>query len=319
MKKILVNLLILLLLFGIVEGASYIYLRNKVGDYLTDVNNFAKQNKLPTWSLKYAPVRVFHVDLRSEQFRPTTKGDRDESIIFFGCSYMYGYKEKYENTIPYIVAKETGITTVNRAFPGGSIVDAIDTMENPEFYNYMKKVPKPKYVIFMFITDHLNRVVVPYRRIIRSADNPYYEVNPKYEIENEHVKFKKYSKLNLFFKSLYSVKAFYYLYASKFNDKKAPDVMYDLFVLARHMAAERYPGAKFIIIDYKDGGHLLMPDELMKKLKANDFLIFDAEKLAGHELESEKWRIPEDKEHPNGAAFHDVAMGLVKALNLKSD
>ena len=58
-----------------------------------------------------------------------------------------------------------------------------------------------------------------------------------------------------------------------------------------------------------------MQKELKQSLIKNGFVIYDAEELAGHELNSDKWR-GEDKEHPSAAAIEDVANGLIKELNL---
>ena len=66
---------------------------------------------------------------------------------------------------------------------------------------------------------------------------------------------------------------------------------------------------------YKDSRRLLMSDYMIKKLQDSGFIIFDAEKLAGHELVSDEWR-SFDKEHPNEKAFQDVAKGLIKELKL---
>ncbi len=121
LKKLLVNFLVALGLFGILEFISYLYLRHTCGDYLTDTNNYAKEHNLPLWTMRYAPVRMFHSwdEGTEEHYRPVKTGNTGESILFFGCSYIYGFGEKEENTIPYILNQKTGITTVNRGYPGG--------------------------------------------------------------------------------------------------------------------------------------------------------------------------------------------------------
>ena len=78
---------------------------------------------------------------------------------------------------------------------------------------------------------------------------------------------------------------------------------------------DKFPKAKFIIIEYKDGSFSYMRPELKNALKKENISVFDAEELAGHELENDKWRAS-DKEHPNGKAFSDIANGLIKQLKL---
>ena len=87
------------------------------------------------------------------------------------------------------------------------------------------------------------------------------------------------------------------------------------FITARNICKDKFPKAKFIIIEYKDGSFSYMGPELKNALKKENIRVFDAEELAGHELESDKWRAS-DKEHPNGKAFSDIADGLIKQLKL---
>ena len=87
------------------------------------------------------------------------------------------------------------------------------------------------------------------------------------------------------------------------------------FITARNVCKDKFPNAKFIIIEYKDKSFELMKPILRNGLKKENISILDAEELAGHELESDKWRAS-DKEHPNGKAFEDITKGLVKELNL---
>ncbi len=197
-------------------------------------------------------------------------------------------------------------------------MNTLDDLSNPKFYEKIKNLPKPEYIVYLFINDHFNRLYVPYKGILISTDydDAHYEVNPQFIMKDNKIIAKDYSKLNLFFKGLYTVKAYYNLYSQVFGVKNSQDKMFEAFKMAKSLTDEHFPDSKFIIIDYKDGGHLLMPETLQKRLIEEGFVILDAEDLAGHELISEKWRTG-DKEHPNGAAFYDVTEGLIKALDLK--
>jgi len=120
-----------------------------------------------------------------------------------------------------------------------------------------------------------------------------------------------YNKLFLY--SLYTTKA-YYKFISR-DSNNARGIFIDLLIESKKITDEKFPDSKFVILMYKDGSGQNLSRKMQRKLKNEGFIILDAEKLAGHELSSEEWRLP-DKEHPNERALTDTAKGLIKELKL---
>lgn len=318
MKKIIFyNLLLLFILFGILEFISYILIRNDAKDYMDAYNKNAKKNGDIIYTQRYAPVKVFNQDDFENSYRLIQKGDEAKgSILFFGCSYTYGSEEEEEHILPYLVNKYTNITTVNRGIPGGSILNTLYDLNNDNFYYKIKDLPKPKYIIYTYINDHLNRLSNPYRcSVIPKQRHAYYDVNNKLKNKNGRIVAEKPSKLKLFLYSLYTTKAYYYFFNEKLEKESKNERMIRLLQEAKKITDEKFSNPTFIILLYKDGSHYTMGDYEQNELKKHGFIILDAEELAGHELETEIWRAG-DKEHPNYAAFNDVAKGLVKKLKL---
>lgn len=315
-KVILINILVFFILFCILEFISWVWLRNDAGEYLTRINEEAKKNKLPLYTQRYAPIKLFEKE-NQEDLRPINKGEKSKpSVLFFGCSYMYGHGyEDDKFTIPYIVWKKTGRTTINRAVSGGSILNTFNDLNNPEFYEEMNKLPQPDYIVYLWINDHLNRISNPYVSSVTTTEKSAYYINASWEEKDgkliKHVP----SRLLMPFYGLFCVRAYHCYFAQNFALEKKDEKMTRYFLIANKIFKEKFPNSQFVIIEYKDGGKDLMTDTLRNNLESNGIIVLNAEKLAGHELDSEKWR-REDKEHPNDKAFYDVAEGLIKALNL---
>lgn len=140
-------------------------------------------------------------------------------------------------------------------------------------------------------------------------------MNFGYKEENGELVENRPSKFILPFYALYTVKAWHYLYANRFSHTTKEEKMLTILNATKKITDEKFPKSKFVIIDYKDGGRVLMKDTLKQNLLENGFIVYNAEELAGHELDSDKWR-GSDKEHPSAAAIEDVAKGLIKELNL---
>ena len=316
LKILLVNVLIVLFIFGCLEYVSYLFIKKDNESYMKPLNEYYKKIGAPLLKISYAPVRIFNQSDYESKYRPDYRGHKNFSILFFGCSYTYGSGViENEKTLPYITGNKSDVTAVNRGSSGASILNMLYDLTHPELYDRIKNYPNPKYIIFTFISDHFNRISNPYRAAVMRSPKSFYYVYPDYITDNGEFKIKYPSKFRLFLYSLYTVKAWHYLYAQRFAHKTADDRMFELFLEAKKITDEKFPNSKFIIMLYKDGGRKNMPRALQKKLKKKGFIILDSEKLAGHELESGNWRAL-DKEHPNEAAYRDIAAGLIKELKL---
>ena len=311
MKKIILsNILIFFFLFCIVEFASYLYIKFDAKEYVDNYN----KNNLRKMTQKYAPVKM--ATHESGDHRAINYGDKNKpSILFFGCSYTYGLFNDENETLPYYVTERTGRTTVNRGVTGGCIYNMFHDLISDKFYEEIKNVPEPDYIVYTWISDHLNRISNPYMTTYTYFDYPYYEVKPDWGYKDGKLVEIPISKWKLPFYGLYCTKAWYFLFAQNFEKEDKNSKMLRYFIMAKNACKDKFPKAKFVVIEYKD--RYLEPMELKLKngLEKEGIIVLNAEDLAGHELISEKWRAS-DKEHPNGKAFSDVADGLIKKLKL---
>ena len=315
MKKIILcNLLVFFFLFCIVEFVSYLYIKFDAKEYVDNYNKTAKSANLPLLTQKYAPVKIAAQEY--DNFRPIKYGNKNKpSILFFGCSYMYGSLNEDNETLPYFVSERTGRTTVNRGVPGGCIYNMFHDLNGKKFYEDIKDVPKIDYIIYLWINDHLNRIANPYTSTVAYDNYPYYEVKSDWIYKDGKLIEIPVKKWKLPFYALYCTKAWHYLYAQNFAFEDRNEKMLRYFIVARDICKDKFPKAKFVVIEYKDGSFSNMQPELKNELMKNNIQVLNAEDLAGHELESDKWRAS-DKEHPNSKAFSDVADGLIKQLKL---
>ena len=316
MKKIiLINLAVFIILFAILEFISYLYLRADSKEFMDNYNKAARKENNSLLTQKYGPIKIFDQN-DFDELRKINIGNRNKpSVLFFGCSYMYGASLSEEETLPYYIYKKTDRTTINRAIPGGSILNMFHDLADAKFLEKIKEFPQPDYVVYLWINDHLNRISNIYRGSVRAIDNPYYFINTQWIEQDGKLKEIYPKKWEMPFYTLYCTKAYHFFYSQNFSKEKKDAKMLRYFLMANKSIKEIFPNSKFVIIEYKDGSHELMTDSFKQNLEEKGITVLNAEKLAGHELDSEKWRAS-DNEHPNGKAFYDVANGLIKALNL---
>ncbi len=319
MKKIiLINLVVVVILFIILEFISYLLIKYDSKEYMDNGNRAAREKGSNSVLLtqRYGPVRVFN-QKDYTNYRKTNIGKKKSPIIFFGCSYMYGALLEEEESLPYRIYEKTGRTTVNRAIPSGSIINTIYDLKDSNFYNHLKQnnITNPQYIVYLFINDHLKSISNLYKGSVSLTDNVCYEINMIYSFKDGELIAKTPSKFALPFYGLYTKKAWHYFYADKFLKDTQYERMLKLLKAAKDITDKKFPNSKFVIIDYQDGGHIPMTSEFIKDLQNYGFIVLNAEDLAGHELNSEIWRA-EDKEHPSAKALNDVADGLIRTLKL---
>lgn len=313
-KIIFINILIFLVFFGLFELFCYFYVKHDVQSFMNNYNKEAKAQNQSLMTVKYGRIKPISEN-KFTNFRKTNIGDKNKpSILFFGCSYIYGWFVDENETIPYLVTKYTGRTTVNRGVPGGCIMNMFDDLNSSEFLSQVKTLPKPDYIIYLWINDHINRISRFYEAPCIRENEKFYEIYPEWTEKNGKLIKTFPPKWTFPFYSLFSVKAYHLFLSQNFAEKK-DEKMLRYFKMAKKQCEKDFPDAKFVIIQYIDYSRKLMSEELKQGLENEGITVLNAEDLAGHELVSDKWRTS-DKEHPNGKAFEDITKGLVKELKL---
>ncbi len=79
-------------------------------------------------------------------------------ILLMGCSFAYGSFLTPEESFMGKLAKLTGRPIYNRAIQGRGADEMLYQLRSDEFY---KKVPKPEWLIYIFIPDHVRRTQIP--------------------------------------------------------------------------------------------------------------------------------------------------------------
>ena len=313
-KIIFINILIFLVFFGLFELFCYFYVKHDVQSFMNNYNKEAKAQNQSLMTVKYGQIKPISEN-KFTNFRKTNIGDKNKpSILFFGCSYIYGWFVDENETIPYLVTKYTGRTTVNRGVPGGCIMNMFDDLNSSEFLSQVKTLPKPDYIIYLWINDHINRISRFYEAPCIRENEKIYEIYPEWTEKNGKLIKTFPPKWTFPFYSLFCVKAYHLFLSQNFAEKK-DEKMLRYFKMAKNQCEKDFPDAKFVIIQYVDYSRKLMSEELKQGLENESITVLNAEDLAGHELVNDKWRTS-DKEHPNGKAFEDITKGLVKELKL---
>lgn len=305
-KILLINIAAVLFLFGISELVSFFYFKNYVEKLYSANTDIDK----PSIKFKYSKVNIFNQD--NFEYRPVYKGTKNHSILFTGSSYTYGIGVPLDKSLPYQIGELTGAYTINRGVPGGGMYNMLYDLENPKLYEIFQYIPYPKYIVYIHINAHMSKLANPYR--VFAPDGSDLEVLIPYEEKDGKFIKKPPSKFQLFLYNLYTARVYYEFLAPELNQKKDERKAFKLLKAMKKITDEKFSESKFIILLYKDTGLVTMSRKLQKKLKKAGFIVLDAEKLAGHELETQKWRCS-DGEHPSIEAVRDTALGLAEKLH----
>lgn len=313
-KKMMYAAILIFVFFVLLEICSYLYIKNPS---LSDSNKAAKKTGDPIQTQRYAPVKVFDISSFEQNMRKIIPGNPSKgTILFYGDSYTWGVGVEEDETLPFYVSEKTGRTVINRAYISGGINNAVNDATDIDFTEKMSQYPPVEYIVYTFINNQVSEILKPIKNLnIYKDKESFYELN--YEFVNVNGKYtaKIPSPFKCFLYSFYTAKAFAELNEKYFSKESGEEKLAKVLIYIKTKTDEKFPGSKFVILQYKDGSHILLSEETVKLLTDNGFIVLDAEETAGHELDGEQWRTA-DKEHPSPSAYNDVATGLVKRLGL---
>ncbi len=230
-----------------------------------------------------------------------------QPIILFGCSFTYGTNLAQEETFASKLSKYTRRPVYNRASGGWSLQQMVFQLKNDPDLDVIKN---PKVIIYTIIPDHINRLYS------RSYFNYQDSFNLIYE-----------NKDNKLIEKKPKIKALYNLYSYRFitrcfsvwkNTNKYNenfDFMKLHFKVAKMIAADKYPNAKFVILKYEYGPKSwYINTPRWKELEQDGFIIFDANELSQVDLGNEEYRLFDG--HPSGNAWDKIVPPLAKKLGI---
>jgi hypothetical protein len=245
---------------------------------------------------------VFHL------YRKIENPNAKKGIVIFGCSFAYGQNIKMNETFSYQLGRLTHFKIINRAHCARAAHQMLYQLENNEFY---KIVPKPEYVIYIFIPDHIRRVN------ISTLDR-----NVHYKKQGDHLVIKKVSisymnspVINQLFHSLHILIP-YDLY------KKKPIDFYFMHIYQAMDDIEKYWGknTKFIYFSYEDDFDSDVYLNHLKALEKKGAIVVrlkDLQELAGKQesFYSDNYRLEDS--HPNAKAWKEITPLFIKYVNKK--
>lgn len=236
-------------------------------------------------------------------FKEYPQPNSKKNIILFGDSVAYGMYLQKEESFGYQLAKRTGFTVYNRAFPALGPQFVLFQLNNP---NWKKQFPKCDYIIYVFAWKEINRVLV-FRR------DPYaYIVSAKYKInKNGNLKMQTLPKFLLYSNMQKLKDSLYTEIESEQINEKANVLFYKILEESYKKSQELYPNSKFIILNYT-GKELPCKD----KIEKTGIKVIELEDLTDIDIFSSKYKL-EDEEHPTATAWEIITPLFIKKAEIK--
>ncbi len=342
MKKtsiiVLINLAALFLIFILVEYCIY------------DKSDKAYPFFIMASDLDHLPMDKKYEQLKKEDYftdgisqeefkfrRPVGLNYKNKPIILFGGSFGWGAGLQEKQTFHYKLSELTKRPVYNRSVSGWGVQHMLYQLRRDDFYN---EVPKPEYVIYVYISDHISRMY-KYSFIKRLNFNDGYQFNYlKYNEKNGALEEEKRIK-NIPYSRLYN---WYFLeYRAEKNaknSKKAFDML-EKHLLECRKQIDKHWGrdVKFIVLNYEYGslrnpkgdsgvlidfsemnegvkiGKQILNEDNIKKLSKEGIEVISAMQLTKKELGDIEYQLGKNNYHPNEKAWDLITplfMGQIK-------
>ncbi|MCR5261910.1 MAG: hypothetical protein K6C94_08755 [Candidatus Gastranaerophilales bacterium] len=260
----------------------------------------------PAYSLKKRDYTL--ENLKQNMRKPVGLNYKKAPILIYGCSYAYGFALDEKDTFGYKLSELAKRPVYNFAVSSKGLQDALFLLEKDE-----KVTPEPQYVFYVFINDHVRRMFVNCNKIDNVKYLTYKNKNGKL-IQNEN----KYALSERFY--IFGViKNTSYHLLKKIFDKQIYKLVKLYFLTINGEIHKKYPDAKFVVIDYENGGNSFLSPYRVEDLRSKGIEVVNLKKVFKNELKSDKYRNSVQKDsfrHPNGEAWSLVADYIVKEFNL---
>ncbi len=321
-KKIIIfNLLLLMFLYVIAEYISYrINLNNESAvnsptvnnngfwsnTLLLPVNNFRKYDKIA----EIEEGRDYRISFRKTIYDGTDNDKR--AVILYGCSFTNGVFLENDENFSGQIRKLTKRLVYNRGLSGYGIQHSLFHIEN----NLKVLLSKhnnngyPKYVIYTFIEDHINRLY---------HTNDYFDNwLMYYKYDKEQNKLTEISDFDIAFWHSYILRTLYLKSKADSTDfnsengKYARKLVLDMFIQMKQSLKEQIEDVDFTVFVYDGDIHI---KAIEQELKSNEINVVYLSEISKEDFKKQKYRIENDQ-HPNALAWKVITPLLVKKLNL---
>jgi len=254
-KRILVNILLIILVFTAVE--SYCFYKTKTqNEYFKQKADRLEANNTRQYTTEYRLLKPFNTTIYRKSF---IKQNTDKKpIIWFGCSFAEGAGLEDNYTPCYKISELTGRSCINKAKGAtGTQFMLYELQDN----NFINSAPEAEYIIYTFIYNHIQRLYN-------------YQVNPLIDMFNLRYKIKNGQLKNITpeFNPIYSSFFIKRLLNKKvFKQAEQESIDFILFnkILQEslNITKKNYPNSKFILLEFPDLSRKELPDYEVKKLE----------------------------------------------------
>ena len=238
------------------------------------------------------------------------KNSNKEPIIVFGCSYANGAGLKRDKTFSARLGQITKRPIYNRAMSGMGPQYTYYQVSNDKFYNI---VPKPEYVIYVYIQSHIPRMYMGGSGYLNRYI--YYKKN-----NSDYGKKLKRDYFREIFARPYLI---YNLNIENKNKISENPTIKDLSLLKlyfleikKEMESRWGNDFKFVILLYEKESYINKIRPIFPELEKNGIEIIDINKLSNINFKKKEYQISDNNPHPNEKAWEEITPLVVNKLGL---
>ena len=234
-------------------------------------------------------------------FRGVSKGNTNKkSLAVIGCSYAYGSYLQDDETLSFLLRKETDRTTYNLGVVGGSPREMLYILRDTELREELTNSDKDiEFFIYPFISHHLIRL---YTDIRMYASTPYFKQTKSGLI---------YYKKNKFLVNSYLYKKILEIIYSKRDDIQAFNLFSIYMKEINKEIKKHFNNAKFVILVYED-----YHNYDWSGFEKEGIIVLKVSDIAKIDVTSPEYTYSQTDAHPNAKAWAVIVPQLAKKLNL---
>ncbi len=273
------------------QDSEFHYLRLKPNN--TCSGTITKNDKI----IKKLKITIDENGYRKTSNKSEFKGS---PIIFFGCSYTFGYGLNDNETFPWLISKLTKRKTYNIAYHGYGPQHMLLALKSKEIKT---KVPKADTIVYIFISDHVVRPLghsymddLYYPMYKLEKGKLLYYTTPEYII-NSPEKFEAYKLARYKFSENTDKESEYVLNLTSAIIKESKDI-----------ALKKYPNARFIFFDLNN------MEKIDSKIKAQGIEVIRLKDIFGEESIGQKYYTIDH--HPNAEFWKKVTPKFIEKAGL---
>ena len=256
-------------------------------------------------SLKYQSFDDFYTFVKENGFRrPTGLEYKNEPIILFGGSFAWGWELEEKQTLQYKLSKIMKRPTYNRAYKMWfGLSQLLYQSEQEEFY---KEVPEPKFILYVFMDDHILRMLSANMNPFSAYPHlRYIEYNKKLEKDKHSIVYNSH-----LMKKMNTIIAGYKL---KYQQDKNFKLLKKHLVQTKGNFDKHWKDYKFVFYIYE--GKCVFTDDNIKELENEGIIVIKTSQLTDIDLTQDEYYISKTDRHPNEKAWDVVVPKLSDFLN----